>query len=143
MAKGEPRVTNAAAASTMHYYCCCCLLLPLLVASNTNDAASPCCFCSCCCSLLVMMMMMLLKKHGNSRHVKPGSHSQKNIVLDRWKLIFSRGMHVRKIQIQDLKLWSQLSPQDQVLAMIQRHQSIRHICISLSIHYLYSLTEGY
>jgi hypothetical protein len=53
---------------------------------------------------------------------------------DRWKRKY--------IRVQDLKLWSQVSPRDQLLAMIQRHQSIQYVRISLSITYLYSLTEG-
>jgi hypothetical protein len=52
------------------------------------------------------------------------------------------GRRARKIQIQDLKLWSMISPRDQVLEMIQGHQLIRHVCISLIFTYLYSLTEG-
>jgi hypothetical protein len=39
----------------------------------------------------------------------------------------------RKIQIQDLKLWSHLSLRDQLLLRFQRHQSIRHVCISLYV----------
>jgi hypothetical protein len=36
-------------------------------------------------------------------------------------------MGTLKIQIQDLKLWSQSSSRDQVLATLQRHQSIRQV----------------
>jgi hypothetical protein len=59
--------------------------------------------------------------------------------IDRWNFNFQQR---RETQIQDLKLWSQLSPRDQVLAMIKGHHSIGNVRISLSIQYLYSLKEG-